>query len=359
MTKEKRICMGTESLIPGNGGICYVARLMAKILNENQGKIYDFSRTIVLSDKNFTYNYDCEIKKVNRSRLKFVYEIHKSAINCSHFIYDSLGMARAHALYPKIKKPFMTGLYGIELWEDARKDRISWAKRANILFAISEYTLNRVESIHGRFNQAKICWLGTLEDSAIGNASSEEKVPTVTILSRLDELGGYKGHKELISCWHKVVSKIPNARLLIAGDGPGRKYLQEMAGRSSVYKNIEFRGFIPDYKIDKMWNETTCFAMPSRGEGFGIVYIEAMRNGVPVIASVHDAGAEINIDGVTGYNVNLDIKDELPEKIIDILNNKDLTKKMGENGKLRWEQNFSFSKFKERFIPIFYKFIND
>ena len=92
------------------------------------------------------------------------------------------------------------------------------------------------------------------------------------------------------------------------------------------------------------------FAMPSRGEGFGLVYIEAMRHGLPVIASRQDAGQEINIDGETGFNIDLGSVTELPDRIIYLLENPDLAQAMGLAGYKRWAEHFRYGAFKERFL---------
>ncbi len=107
-----------------------------------------------------------------------------------------------------------------------------------------------------------------------------------------------------------------------------------------------------------MWGETTVFAMPSRGEGFGLVYIEAMRHGRPVLASIHDAASEVNLDGVTGYNVDLDKPSELPERLIALLKDADRAAELGVNGKRRWREHFAYSAFKQRFLPILTAFLN-
>jgi phosphatidylinositol alpha-1,6-mannosyltransferase len=97
--------------------------------------------------------------------------------------------------------------------------------------------------------------------------------------------------------------------------------------------------------------------MPSRGEGFGLVYIEAMRHGLPIIASIHDAGQEINLDSQTGYNVNLDRPAELPERLIDLLSNPDRAAAMGRNGQQHWARQFSYDAFRKRFVPLLKEFI--
>ena len=80
--------------------------------------------------------------------------------------------------------------------------------------------------------------------------------------------------------------------------------LRAQADASAAASNIEFTGFLPQGQIDALWSRAHVFAMPSRQEGFGLVYIEAMRRGLPVIASTQDAGQEINLHGVTGFNAD-------------------------------------------------------
>jgi phosphatidylinositol alpha-1,6-mannosyltransferase len=106
-----------------------------------------------------------------------------------------------------------------------------------------------------------------------------------------------------------------------------------------------------------VWTECNVFAMPSRGEGFGLVYIEAMRHGLPVIASVHDAAPEVNLDGVTGYNVNLDRPDELGDRVIHLLRDEDSAARMGDAGRRRWAEHFRYSAFRDRFLPILTDFL--
>ena len=291
-------------------------------------------------------------------RLKLhVWQVQSAAWAHSHFIYDFVGMARAHCRLPLLRRPFLTWMHGIEVWEGTRADRIAWARRADTLVANSAYTRDRAERVHGGFAGAKVCWLATETDDPPASRPGASGPPTVLLIGRFDADGGYKGHRELIECWPKVVASVPDARLVFAGQGPGREAMEQKAASSPAAAKIMFKGFVPEEELEALWANTTVFAMPSRGEGFGLVYIEAMRHGVPVVASVHDAGPEVNLDGVTGFNVNLDKPDDLPDRIIFLLKNPDRAAEMGRQGQEGWRKHFRYSCFRERFLPILGEFL--
>src|SRR5262249_53681435 len=114
---------------------------------------------------------------------------------------------------------------------------------------------------------------------------------------------------------------------------------------------------VPDEELDGLYARASVFAMPSRGEGFGLVYIEAMRHRLPVIASCHDAAPEVVLDGTTGYIVDLDKPDGLADRLIDLLRDPDRAARFGAAGHDRWREHFSFSAFRTRFRPILHEFL--
>jgi phosphatidylinositol alpha-1,6-mannosyltransferase len=352
-----KLFMGCESLLPGNGGICRVARLTTKVIAEEAAKSSLSARTLVLNDPVLTTNLGVPFESARGSRARFVYGVTKAAFTQDHFVYDCLGMARAHCRLPLLRRPFLTFICGIEVWKGARPDRIACARRASVLVAISEYTRARAERDFGCFSHARVCWLGTETDEAPSPAPERNGAPRVLIVARMDN-PSYKGHAELIQAWPTVVAAVPDAILTIVGTGDGAAEYKSMSGRLPCADRIEFRGFVPDEEMDDVWSQTTLFAMPSRGEGFGLVYIEAMRHSVPVIASVHDAAPEINVDGYTGYNVNLERREGLAEKIIYLLRNRDHAAELGSNGQRRWHEHFRYSAFRSRFVPILSDFLS-
>ena len=79
---------------------------------------------------------------------------------------------------------------------------------------------------------------------------------------------------------------------------------------------------------------------------------EKMWYGVPVVASRQDAGQEVNVHGVTGYNVNLDAQEDLSEALVTLLTEPDKAHAMGAAGRERWCRNFTYSGFKTRFLDL-------
>jgi phosphatidylinositol alpha-1,6-mannosyltransferase len=282
--------------------------------------------------------------------------MHSAAFRASHFVYDSLSMSRAHCRLPMLRRPFLVWIHGIEVWEGTNPALIKRSRCADVLVSNSRYTRERAEQCAGGFARARICWLATETDEPPSYSPRGDVRPRVSIVARMDG-GRYKGHAELIQAWPAVVSAVPDAVLTIIGQGPSTEHYKALAAKTCCKSNIEFRGFVPDSCMEQVWAETSVFAMPSRGEGFGIVYIEAMRHSVPVLASIHDAASEINVDGVTGYNVSLDKPGELTERLLHLLRNPDHAAQLGRNGHLRWQEHFRYSSFRDRLVPIVRDFL--
>ena len=350
----RKLLVASESFSLERGGAARVGRLLAR-LAADIGLDADL---LALSDPEPTRDFGLPSRTAAGSRADFALRCWMNGVTRSHFIYNHVGIARAHCLLPMLRRPYAVWMLGIDVWSPRmRGDYGRRIEEASLLLSISDFTRRRAAELLPSAQRAKVCWLAT-EENDIPEASSDfGGPPTVLILSRVDASEMYKGHIELIDCWPSVMAAIPDARLLIAGGGDGLGILRARAGASAAASNIEFTGFLPQSEIDALWSRAHVFAMPSRQEGFGLVYIEAMRRGLPVIASTQDAGQEINLDGVTGYNVDLEREGELARRTIELLSNKALARQFGENGREHWRANFCFSAFRRRMEPILTEFL--
>jgi glycosyltransferase involved in cell wall biosynthesis len=92
--------------------------------------------------------------------------------------------------------------------------------------------------------------------------------------------------------------------------------------------------------------------MPSSGEGFGLVYLEAMRAGLPCLGSVDDAAADIIRDGETGFLVSPGDPRGMSQAIVALLENEPLRRTYGSAGRRRFEAEFTLERFVDRFQPL-------
>lgn len=344
----KRVHIGAALFTPGLGGISRVARNTARAIIETGA---DVSLLGLLDSQ--SVGISGHMSRIAKgSKLSFLASCYAAAATHHSFIYDSLGLARAHPRLPFLSRPYAVWIHGIEVWCSLPTERKQVINRADLVLSNSAYTLARYEQTHGKLPNARVCRLATEEDDLPLETAKFNGPPTVLIVARMDEGDLYKGHVELIGAWPKVVASVPDARLVIVGSGSGKQKVIDLAAASNASPSITITGFLSEEELARVWSEAHVFAMPSRAEGFGLVYIEAMRHGIPVIASVHDAGQEVNIDGCTGYNVDLDMAGSLESRIIEMLRDTDLTQRMGSAAQIRWRENFRYSAFKERLLEV-------
>ncbi len=355
-----RIVFACESLTAGNGGIARVDRMIARVLEESAAacapEFHVFSDTAPPAS-------DAPGSRPRRyyggSRIRFSLGLWRAMLRPGFFIYDAAYYAKIHRhLVPAGRRPCMIFLHGIEVWENARRGSIAACRRANLLVANSRHTRDRAEQCHRGFSRARVCWLGTETSAEVESVPAPAaRAPVVLVVGRMQPREDYKGHRELIAAWPEVLARHPDARLEIVGRGGLVPQLRQLAHERNVAHRVHFLGFVPEDELAARYQAASVFALPSRGEGFGLVYVEAMRHGLPVIASVHDAGAEVVESGRTGLLANLDQPGDLAGKLCHLLARPDEARRMGLAGQERWRRDFTFDAFRRRFGQVLDEFL--
>ncbi len=339
--------LGASVLEAGQGGIARVARMTANAMI-SAGARCDIA---ALVDRRSTTICGVASRTFAGDQIAFGAAMHAAALRHDCFLYDAVGPARAHPRLPGLRRFFGIWIHGIEVWDALSPDRRRALMAADFILANSVFTLDRFTKLHGPLRNAHVCPLATEEDHPLPRPTSDRR-PQVLMLGRMAGEEMYKGQLEMIDCWPAVVARVPEARLVIAGGGSGVDMVRARAAASPASKFIEITGFAPDTQIDALWRESRVFALPSRGEGFGIVYIEAMRHGLPIIASIHDAGQEVNVHGETGFNVDQANRSALAEHVVLLLRNTELATSFGLAGQNRWMTYYRFSHFRDRLQTI-------
>jgi phosphatidyl-myo-inositol dimannoside synthase len=340
------LTIAAQTFLGSRGGIARVCELSARVAIET-----GFCTSLLsVEDEGTPIEGSQEWRGCGGSRVRFATHCWRQGSAGSRILYDQLGSARAHPWPSILTRPSGAWIHGIEVWDQLRSDRHRAARRLNYLLANTHFTRQRAVSYSKVFERARVCWLATMEDTTPPEAALLDGPPNVLILGRLDAVEqAYKGHKELIEMWPSVVDAVPGARLTVVGTGPSLNSHRSFAAANRAADYIDIVGFEEESLLANRWKNAIVFAMPSRGEGFGLAYIEAMRWGVPVIASSHDAAQEVNIHGETGLNVDLDKENGLRDAVIELLRDRSLARQMGAAGQRRWRQHFCYSAFRERF----------
>ncbi|MEY2410166.1 MAG: hypothetical protein QOF48_2836 [Verrucomicrobiota bacterium] len=121
---------------------------------------------------------------------------------------------------------------------------------------------------------------------------------------RLDSRERAKGFDEVLECLPSLANEIPNIAYLIAGDGKDRGRLETKASELKVRERVVFAGRISEAEKAEHYRLADAYVMPSRGEGFGIVYLEALACGIPTVGSSTDGSREALRHGELGILVN-------------------------------------------------------
>lgn len=169
----------------------------------------------------------------------------------------------------------------------------------------------------------------------------------------------WKGIDDLINAVPKILKKYPRTKLLLVGEGPFKGKLVKLSKSLDVTNNILFIGEVSQEKLLQYYSLANVFVLPSminyRGEteGLGVVLLEAMACGIPVVGSNVGGIPDIISDGETGLLANQKDPDDLAQKIIRLLADEDLRKRIIDNGLKFVKKNFSLEVIADRFIRIY------
>lgn len=367
MNSYPLLCTVTQE--PGHGGIARVSTLLWDVLQQTSGA---HCRRITLIPKGFQPPSAID-------KIRFVKALAEEMIfgSVDWVIFDHLFLARAQKFVPRAYlRPYAVFLYSFEAWSVLTPKLEEVLRQARVRIAISHYAARRIAAAHPDIGPVEICHLALLpsqipDGNSLVTGSPSEPIPSdrsliqqigpnaVLIVGRMFGSERHKGHDSLLEAWPSVKAQVPDAQLVVVGRGDDVERLERKAQHTGFAESVLFTGQVSDSALRAIYERAAIFAMPSRGEGFGLVYLEAMQHCLPCIGSIHDAAAEIIEDGVTGVLVDQSDLNGLVNAMAGLLENPSRRKEMGEAGFERLQKMFSFEKFKERIVTILRPLINE
>lgn len=283
-------------------------------------------------------------------------------------VFDHAHVARPILAMPRrLGPPIVVCAHGSEASRRLRPSSASVYRRADLVLTNSSFTLQRMRGSVARF-RGVACPLGLPPQFDIADALPEPSSEVISLkaadgrsrllgdqvvllVARMDASEREKGHRELLAAMPAVLERHPGAQLVFVGDGSDLADLRALAAASPAAKGIFLTGRAPDDLLKALYGRASVFAMPSRQEGFGLVYLEAMNHAKPCIACRDDGGSDVVVEGETGLLVSRSVEtDELVAALDRLLNDPALAARLGEGGWRRLVNEFSAAAHQARVI---------
>ncbi len=260
---------------------------------------------------------------------------------------------------PRVKSIICT--HGVEVWEPLTRLRRTALRGASVVLAPSKYTAEQVAAVQGVATETirVLPWALDPQFEALAPHAAKSATPAnfpegrvVLTVGRWRADERYKGMDTLITALPRLLPRFPELQLAAVGDGDDREWLEDLAEETGVERHVHFLSGLSYAELAACYAHCEVFALPSKGEGFGLVYLEAMACGKPVIGGAHGGAPEVIDDGKTGYLVPHGDTAQLATAIETLLADPALELEMGRRGKQRVENEFRFSVFAKSFRKI-------
>ncbi|KAI9130463.1 glycosyltransferase [Acaryochloris sp. CCMEE 5410] len=264
----------------------------------------------------------------------------------------------AHRLNQIAGIPFWTIAHGVEAWDITRPDLKNALSKAQKILAVSHYTCDRlikeqelksgkISLLHNTF-QSKRFQPSPKPDQLLKKHSLHIRQPILLTVCRLCASESYKSYDVVLGALPTILKTIPEAKYFIVGKGDDKSRLEKKIIEMDLQEHVILTGFVPDQDLCDYYNLCDVFVMPSKLEGFGIVYLEALACGKPVIGGNQDGAVDALSKGELGALVDPDDAEEIAETVIQILNRTYPNYLMFQPNKLRSSviERFGFTSFK-------------
>jgi phosphatidyl-myo-inositol dimannoside synthase len=232
-------------------------------------------------------------------------------------------------IYKSLGIPYWIFAYGIDVWDVKDPLKIQALRGAEKIISIGEYTRNRliqeqhisidkIPLLPVTFDASRFA-IGHKPDYLLARYNLKPEQPIILTVTRLSSEDRYKGYDKIIQALPQILAQLPNAHYLLVGKGDDRPRIEKMIADLQLQDYVTLAGFIPDEEICDHYNLCDVFAMPSKGEGFGIVYLEALACGKPTLGGNQDGAIDALCQGELGILVNPDDINEIAQALIQIL----------------------------------------
>ncbi|MEJ7827175.1 MAG: glycosyltransferase family 4 protein, partial [Segetibacter sp.] len=366
--KKQRVLFLNLTAFSNTGGIEKFNRAFLKALTELEEEGIS-SSSMSLHDKGSDANYfsSNRYSPFKGKVFSFIVHVIKAAAHYDTIVVGHINLAlpaiAVKKLYPSKKMILIA--HGIEVWDNLKGAKKQLLGHVDEIFAVSNFTKQKLIEVQG-IAPAKIKILQNTVDpyfktptyfgkpdylkKRYGIHNGEKVIYTITRMSSLEQ---YKGYDKVLEILPKLRTIYPDIKYIIAGkaDEVEKARVEKIVEQNQLQENVILAGFIAEDEVADHFKLADVFVMPSSKEGFGIVFLEAMACGVPVIGGNIDGTVDALQNGKLGVLVDPSKADEIHQGIKLQLDKK---YKAEDSAKLQNDvlASFSFKNYKKRLHEI-------
>jgi len=261
--------------------------------------------------------------------------------------------------------PYWTIAHGVDAWNIDNPQLQRSLQNADLILAVSGYTRDRLLTEQNLDPDRVVILPNTFDSDRFQIAPKSAHLlqkynltptqPVILTVARLAEVERYKGYDRVLAALPSIRQAIPDVRYIIIGQGDDRSRIESLIQQFKLQDCVTLAGFIPDAELCDYYNLCDVFAMPSKREGFGIVYLEALACGKPTLGGNQDGAVDALCQGELGALVNPDDVDEITQTLIQILQGNYPNQLMYQPKALRQKviDTYGFEKFKQTLSSLF------
>jgi glycosyltransferase involved in cell wall biosynthesis len=352
-----------------NGGIQYAARQSAAVLESIARRRGWPAFLLSLNDPPGKHHLsvagqDYDFQGFGRSKPRFILAALRLAarkpgvVFANHPNLAPVAMAM-RMLSPRSRVVVMT--YGIDVWEPLPPLRRAALRRAAAVTSCSTYTAQKLVSLQHVASDRVFHIPLSLDPEFMELAASAPNLPLpqgfpegriILSVGRWAANERYKGLDHLIQVFPELQRRFKNLYLVAVGDGDDRPRLEALARETGVANSVIFLRGLSRADLVACFARCDIFALPSAGEGFGYVFVEAMALGKPAVGGAHGGTPDIIQDGETGYLVTHGDVARLALVIGKLLDDDSLRMGMGRRAGEHVRANFIFERFESRLSEL-------
>lgn len=245
-------------------------------------------------------------------------------ILCGHVNFAPAALALRRTL----GIPYVVLAFGVDVDSHLTPWRRQALRSAEAVWAISQWTVDKVRAI-GVADERVSILPGTLREEAfdigppsaglrarLGIARDERVILTV---ARLEPGERYKGYDSVLRALPRVLREVGPVRYVVVGQGDDVARLKLLASELGLLSYVTLPGFVPDTELADYYRLASVFAMPSLGEGFGIVFLEATACGIPVLGGNRDGTVDALANGELGLLVEPTSIDAIADGLVRLM----------------------------------------